>query len=123
MYAGCLQHAEAGDGFRDDAFAFLVRKRFERFVLEPRHGVPFVVIAHPALERGVAACSRIGQRGPIAVGREWSLAERERFHPPATGGMKTTVSPCCSGVCQSPNSEFSATFSCSSASWNGCRLR
>ena len=79
----------------------------------------FVVIADPALERRIAAGSRVGQLGAIDVGRERRLAERERFHPPATGGMNTTVSPCFSGVCQSLNSEFSATFNCAAASWNG----
>ena len=83
----------------------------------------FVVIAHPALERGIAARRRIGELGAIRVGRQRRLAEGERFHPPATGGMNTTVSPCFSGVCQSLNSEFSATFSCAGASWNGCRCR
>ena len=102
-----------------DALAFLVRQRFERLVFEARDGVAFVVIAHPALERGVAARRGVGELGAIRVRRERRLAEGERFHPPATGGMNTTVSPCFSGVCQSLNSEFSATFSCAGASWNG----
>src|ERR1700754_1668347 len=112
MHAGGSQHAEARDGFRDDALAFLVRQRFERLVFEASDCQAFVVVADPAFERRVAARSRVGKLGAISVGRERRLVEGERFHPPATGGMNTTVSPCSSGVCQSLNSEFSATFNC-----------
>ena len=69
MHAGRLDDAEARDRFLHDALAFLVRERFERLVLEARDGVPFVVIAHPALERGVAARGGIFERSAIGVRR------------------------------------------------------
>ena len=116
MHAGRLDDAETCDRFLHDALTFLVGELFERFVLEARHVVTFIVIAHPALERGVAARSGVFERCAIRVRRQLRLAEGERVHPPATGGMNTTVSPCLSGVRQSLNSALSATFNCAAAS-------
>ena len=57
---------------------------------------PFVVVAHPAFERHVAAARRIGERSATAGRVDRRRAERERAHqPPATGGMKTTRSLAC----------------------------
>ena len=61
MHARCLQYAEARDRFRDDALAFLVCQRFERFVFQACDRVTFVVIAHPAFECGIAAGGRVSQ--------------------------------------------------------------
>ena len=60
MHAGGARDAEARDGFRDDARAFLFRELHERLVFEARDRVAFVVIAHPAFEGGesAAACRR-----------------------------------------------------------------
>ena len=61
MHARRVLDAEALHGLRHDALGFLHRERLERLVLEAVHRVPFVVIAHPAFERGVAAARRIAQ--------------------------------------------------------------
>src|SRR6185437_7399462 len=61
MHARGVLHAEARDRFRDDPLAFPDRERLEGFILQPAHAPALVVIAHPALEGGVAAASRIAE--------------------------------------------------------------
>src|SRR6185369_3819701 len=102
---------EAADGLGDDAFAFFVRQRFERLVLEAGHGLAFVVIAHPAFEGDVTARRRILERLPATIYLQSRAAERKKLHPPATGGMKTTVSPWASGAVHSLKSVLIATLS------------
>ena len=94
-------------GLRDDALAFLLRELCERLVFQPRDGVAFVVIAHPAFERGVAAARRVAQLAPQRRGVERRVLKRNGVSSSAaTGGMNTTASPSCSGCDQSPNSAF-----------------
>src|SRR5690606_4974064 len=123
VYACGPQHVEAADRLRDDALAFLFRERLEGLVLEPLHRAAFVVIAHPALASGVTAGRRVFQGRAVRRRRQRGLAEREGFHPPATGGMNTMVSPWRRFARQSLNSEFNATLSCVGASLKGCRER
>ena len=82
MHARGSQHAEALDGFRDDALTFLVRQRFERLVFEARDRVTFVVIAHPAFERGIAAGGRVGELGPIESGVSGAVLKQNAFIRP-----------------------------------------
>src|SRR6185437_4284531 len=61
VHACSVLHAEPGDRLGDDPLAFLERERLERFVFQPAHAPALVVIAHPALEGGIAAASRIAE--------------------------------------------------------------
>src|SRR5688572_1046174 len=124
MRAGRAGHAETRDGLADDARAFLLGELRERFVLEPRDRVAFVVVANPALESRETATTRIGEPGAQRIGIERGLTETEqRAHPPATGGMNTTASPLFSGCVQSPNSALTATRSMSGGSVKGYFVR
>ena len=64
------------DGLGDDALAFLDRQRLEGLVLQVPHLLAFVVVAHPAFERGVAAAGRISEPARVRLRRRWvSLAK------------------------------------------------
>ena len=54
--------------------------------------------------------SRIGQARAQGIEIKRRVRERERTHPPATGGIKTTESPSLSRALQSANSSLIATF-------------
>ena len=116
MHARGAAHTEARHRFRNDPFTLADGQRLERLVFEAHDTLALVVVPYPALERDVATAGGIrerrAQRGRIERGR----CEPEHRQPPATGGMKTTVSPFLSGVDQSPNSPLMATLSCSCAS-------
>ncbi len=119
MHAQRMRDAEALDGRAHDALAFLDREFLERFVLESPHLAAFVVIAHPAFERREPARRGIRELGAQERAVDRRAREAKEAHPPATGGMKTTLSPSASGVVQSRNSALIATLSCSRVSWNG----
>ena len=127
VHAARVAHPEARAGLGDDASAFAHGERLEGLVLEATHLAAFVEVAHPALERRVAAAGRIGERGLQGLRIKRLGAERERRHvppqPPATGGMNTTVSPAASGCSHSPKSPLTATRSISTGSvnrWRAC---
>ncbi len=60
--AGNVRDAEALAGFGQDALALAQRERLERFVLEVLDLTAIVEVAYPALECGVTAGCRIGER-------------------------------------------------------------
>ena len=66
MHALGMLHAEALDRLRDDALPFFDGEGLEGLVFEMSHAVPLVVVAHPTLERRIAATRRI--REPPAHG-------------------------------------------------------
>src|ERR1700741_1124431 len=106
-----------------DALAFLDGEFLERLVLEAAHVAAFVAIAHPAFERRVTARTGIGELQAQVRAVDRRARKAEDAHPPATGGMKTTLSPSASGVDQSRNSAFTATRSCSRLirkEWRAC---
>ena len=128
MHAGGALHAELRAGLGDDPLALADCELGEGLVFEAHDGQAVVVVADPALERRIAARRRIGQRTALGVDVEGGAAEAEAAHlsgfqPPATGGMKTTVSPAASGCDQSPNSALTATRSTSVPSVKGWRAR
>ncbi len=88
-------------------------------VLQVRDLLAVVVIAYPALERGEAAAMRVDQLIAQLDAIDGRVGKAEGAHPPATGGMKTTVSPAFSGRDQSENSALTATFRWSGDSVNG----
>ena len=59
MHAGGVFDAEALPRLGDDALAFLGRQQLEGLVLQMPHLLAFVVIAHPAFKRGIAAAGRV----------------------------------------------------------------
>src|SRR5690349_14091039 len=119
MHARGARDAIPLDGFLHDARAFLLGKLRIRFVFQARDGHAFVVIAHPAFERRETAAGDVPHLALQGCSIERCGTELERFHPPATGGMKTTASPALSGCDHSPNSELMATRSMSTGSVKG----
>src|SRR5690606_7606896 len=113
--------AEALLRLLDDALALAHAERLEGLVFQPRDLLPLVVVAHPAFEGGESAAVRIDQLGAQRHRVDGLVREAERAHPPATGGMKTTVSLAASWRDQSENSAFTATFRCSGPSVKGWR--
>jgi hypothetical protein len=97
VHAGDAGEAEAAPRFGEDALAFLDAKRLEGLVLEPLHGLAFVVIADPAFEADEGAAAAIHETGTQGPAIDRCVGEGEVAHPPATGGMNTTASPPCSG--------------------------
>ena len=63
VHAQRVRHAEALARLGDDALALAHGERLEGLVFEPPHALALVVIAHPALEGGVAAAGRVGELG------------------------------------------------------------
>src|SRR6185312_13975191 len=74
MHASRMLDAEPLHRFGHDALGFLQRERLEGFVLEAIHLEAFVVIAHPALERCIAAAGRIVQHLRESSGLERLVA-------------------------------------------------
>jgi hypothetical protein len=120
VHAGGARHAELLDGGLDDTRAFLLGQFRECLVFQPRDGVAFIVITHPAFERCEPAATLVAYVSLQGGGVQRRGAEAEgRVHPPATGGMKTTASPVFSGCDQSPNSALMATRSISAGKVKG----
>src|SRR5262249_439784 len=115
MHAARVNDGKALPRFLENLGAFLDAQRLEGFVFQRGDGQTFVVIAHAAFETSDAAGRGIGQRGVQLADIHGNGAEGKVTHPPDTGGMNTTESPSCSGVCHSLNSELMATLSCSRA--------
>ena len=61
MHAGGARNPEPRDGFVDDARAFLLGELREGFVFQARDRQAFVVVAHPAFERGKTAAGHVAQ--------------------------------------------------------------
>src|SRR6266404_235390 len=97
---------------RQDPVALLDGQRLKGFVLEARNFLTFVVIPDPALEADVASGTAVEQFAAGCCGVDRRFGEAKSHHPPATGGMNTTVSPEISLRDQSENSVFTATFNC-----------
>src|ERR1700689_2882592 len=110
MSAAHAHHAKALARAGEDALTFTQCERREGFVFQSQHAAACVVIAYPALERNVAAARRILHLTAQLFRQQYALTEKKLgFHPPATGGRNTTVSPSFSAACQSPNSSLTAT--------------
>src|SRR5690606_38994031 len=92
-------------------------------VLEAGHGAALVVVAHPALERGVSAGGGVGQGALEGFRIDGRGAEDEHGQPPATGGMNTRLSPSRRGASQSRNSSLMTTRSMSGPRENPWRVR
>ena len=110
MHAQRARDAKAGDGLVDDARAFFDAQRFKGFIFQAGHRMAFVVVAHPAFKRRIAAAVVVqqfaAQCGPIHS----LMGKAEHDQPPATGGINTTVSPAAKGADHSANSVLMATF-------------
>src|SRR5712671_4185104 len=119
MDADRLLNAVRPCRFRYDARALLDGEIDERFVFEACYVMAFVVVSYPAFERTIAATLRIRQLVAQCSGVDCAFGKRKCAHPPATGGMKTTLSPSCNGVCHSRNSVLMATLSCCGSSVKG----
>src|SRR5690242_14171057 len=123
MHGAGRQHAVAFGGLGQDALALGDRQLGVGLVLQAAHFAAVVVVAHPAFERAEAAAAGmlelLAQLGEIGRGR----GEVEAHHPPATGGMKTTVSPSASARFQSLNCVLTATLSASIGSEKPWRVR
>ena len=128
VHATRVAHPETRAGFGDDALTLAYGELLEGLVLEAAYGAALVEVAHPTLEGRVTAAGRVDEsaceRGRVD-GRvaELETAHGSRSQPPATGGMKTTLSPATNGCSQSPNSPLTATFSISVGSVKPWRAR
>jgi hypothetical protein len=74
------------------------------------------MIADPPHETQLAARGKILQLLSRSLRVDGRLGKAKAHQPPATGGMKTTASPCLSFRDHSLNSLFTATFNCSRGS-------
>src|SRR5690606_20914227 len=117
-----LENVEALLRLRDDLLAFGDGDRLVRLVFERGHGLAFVMVADPALERDARAGALVAQ---ARLERVWidRLASNREAHrqPPATGGKNSTSSPSSSSESQSQSSSLIATLHRARASANPCR--
>src|ERR1700761_2103535 len=123
VHAMGSQHAIAIDRLLHDTLALGQRQFGIGFVFQAADLAPIVMVAHPAFETAKAArcgvLQRIAQRRDI----HRMVGKAEATHPPATGGMKTTVSPSLSEWLQSLNCSFTATFKASAGKVKPWRWR
>src|SRR5215471_4170177 len=113
MNTGGIRYAKAFQCFIDYPRAFFHRKIEKGFVLQSNDGMTFIIIANPAFEGAIPAACWVGELPAQFTWINRCIREGKWFHPPATGGMKTTLSPSLKGACQSRNSALIATLSCS----------
>src|ERR1700683_93386 len=66
--------------FGEYPLAFAHRERFEAFVFQPEYRATVVMVAHPALERGIAAAGRVLQLGAQLLRLQWRVMQAETVH-------------------------------------------
>src|SRR5580658_1840539 len=62
------------------ALASAHRERLEAFVFQPEYRAALVMVAHPTLERGIAAAGRVLQLGAQLLGLQWRVMQAETVH-------------------------------------------
>src|SRR6185312_16740241 len=104
------QHAVACHGLVHHAFAFADGQIGIGLIGQAADFAPFVVVAYPAFERAEAAGAGMPEGVTQGGDVDGFGGEREARHPPATGGMKTMVSPSSTALPQSLKRTFTATL-------------
>ena len=80
VHAGGVEDPEASDRLGEDRFAFALREPGVRLVTQAGDRPALVVVAHPALEAGIAADARIEQPGAERGGVERRFGKPEARH-------------------------------------------